>query len=201
MKKRKNNGKLTVYILLITVATLIIVASSYARYTTTISGSDEAIVAKFDVSAKDLTETINLFDCIDEDAVLDSDGLVAPGTKGSFTTILNNDSEVTVSYALSITETNSDNIPIVYSLEEGGTYVSASEFANLTLAKGTLDFTGTTKENPVTSKELTIYWKWEIDGDNEIDTDLGKAAADADDNATIRPNAQATLGVNFTQVD
>lgn len=201
MKKVKNNGKLTAYILLITVATLIIVASSYARYTTTISGSDEAIVAKFDVSANDLTETINLFDCIDEDAVLDAEGVVAPGTKGSFTTTLNNDSEVTVSYALSITETNSSNIPIVYSLEENGTYVSASEFSALALAGGTLDFTGTTKANPVTSKELTVYWKWEIDGDNEVDTGLGKAASTADDNSTTRPNAQATLSVKFTQVD
>ncbi len=196
MKKTKNNGKLIAYILLITVATLIIVASSYARYTKTISGNDEAIVAKFDVSADNLTETINLFDCVDEDAVLDTEGLVAPGTKGSFTTTLNNDSEVTVSYALSIAETNSNNIPIVYSLEENGTYVSASEFASLALAKGTLDFEGTTKADPVTSKQLTVYWKWAIDGDNGADTILGESAATA-----TRPTLKATISVDFTQVD
>jgi hypothetical protein len=197
MEKNKKRKNLTVYIFLIVVIALIAVSGSYARYTKTLSGSDEAFVAKFDVTANDVSETIDLFDFIDETAV--KDGVIAPGTRGSFTTTLQNNSEVTAAYTVSATETQTTDIPIVYSLNEEGPYVPAEQLASV--ATGILDFPGSTKANPVTTKTIAIYWKWEYSGNDQVDTALGEAATTADENQTERPSAKVTLNITFTQVD
>ena len=85
------------FVLLITVIALIVVAGTYAKYTSSATGSSSAVVAKWDIKAgksgeevsitgSNSTVAFNLFDTIkNEDGTEETDvvdGKIAPGTSG-----------------------------------------------------------------------------------------------------------------------
>ena len=197
--------KVVLIALLIAMIGLIVIAGSYARYTTTISGTDTATVAKFKVGSNTTSSTFDLFTTAVKEAdgsTADTDvaeGKIAPGTGGKFKVDLTNDSDVTVDYTLSLKETsNTSNIPVEYSLD-GTTYVTAAKFAELASSKGKLAI-GSTKQTTVS---VTVYWRWAIDGSastnyttaqtNTTDTALGQA--------TTAPTLTVEVSSTFTQVD
>ena len=101
----KDNKLVKVFLiaLLIVMVGLILVSGTYAKYTTTFTGSDTATVAKFKVSSNTTAGTFDLFKTAKEVDGTTADaevvnGKVAPGTGGKFDIQLTNDSEVKVHY-------------------------------------------------------------------------------------------------------
>ena len=212
MKKNKLS-RLAILVLALAIVSMMLVAGTYAKYTSAIEGTATGTVAKWAwtigtdtiTSGADVTNgfTLNLFD-----TVLDSDGtsetdvdetgstkLIAPGTKGQFQISLTNDSEVNAQYAIALQETsNTSNIPIEYSTN-GSTWVTAANLSGVSA----------TAINMGSSANLTLYWRWAFTGAQSTnftstqtdpsDTTLGFAAN------TTRPTVELTATITLTQVD
>lgn len=85
-----------------------IVTGRYARYTTTVSGSDSARVARFSVTAKSrLLQTTLPLEMI-------------PGTTTEQTILVDNDSEVAIRYTITA-DNPYRNFPVVFQIRDGET--------------------------------------------------------------------------------
>lgn len=194
----KNNKKKVAVVLLLAVVAVgsYFVSGTYAKYSRALSGSDEATVAKFSVTATDLNKeqnaTIDLFGTLKEANVTDAEenvkaDRIAPGTGGQFTTTLTNASEVDVEAVVTLSETNASNVPIEYSLDKT-TWKKASDLTG----KVTLDYD--TKTGGTTTDDVTVYWRWAIDAQADADdTTLGEMAT--------APKVTTKVTVTFNQVD
>ena len=178
--------------------TMCFVGGTFAKYTSSATGTDSATVAKwsFKVGETDIattdTFTFDLFKTIkDSDGINNEtemnpvDGsIIAPGTQGSFDLVLTNASQVTAQYAIDYTVTNTGNIPVKFSVDGGTTWtddladVTASDSTKLAANSGTTT--------------ITVQWRWVFDGNDNTDTALGSAAT-----ATLK----VTAAVTATQVD
>ena len=179
---------------------IILIANTYAKYTSSSTGTATARVAKwsFNVGKANIatsnTFTFDLFQTIkDSDgeseetdvASANSDKVIAPGTTGSFNIELTNNSEVSAKYGIVYTITNTNSIPVKFSVDGGTTWtdslaeVVASDTATKLNAKG-----GT--------KTITVQWKWDYTGSDTRDTSLGS-------NGTAKLEVKAN--VTATQID
>ena len=192
MKKKNYTMRIAAGVMTAALLSTCAISSTFAKYTTAQTGTDSARVAKWDIqinsmSMKTATTTF-VFDLFDttydsdsSDTVKSSgaDNVIAPGTTGSFALVIENSSEVTATYAIDYTVTNSESIPVKFSVD-GMTWTD--NLANVTataLAMGS-------------SKTITIQWKWEFIGDDSTDTGLGEKGTD-----TLTVSAKVTA----TQVD
>ena len=199
MRKNKTS-KIVAFALLLAIIALILVSSTYAKYTTTISGTDTAVVAKWNVSAGNAFENFDLFTTVKDSNGTDTEDdvkadRIAPGTSGAFTVALKNDSEVTADYAITIEQSNT-KIPIKYSID-GTTWYKATELATLnSKLTGTLAFKGSSKaEATPASKDITISWKWDYyESDDQDNTDKSLAG-------TTPEQTDVKASVVFTQVN
>lgn len=189
--------KFTMLVLILTMLSLCLVSNTYAKYTSTFAGSDTAIVAKWDVSAGDASTTIDLFNSskiYDTNGVTDytqggtddadvkngtADGIIAPGTWGSFSYTVSNNSDVNATYTVDYTVTAA-NVPLEWSVD--GTTWSTN-----------LSNVSTTALNMGTTENVTVYWRWAFNGDDTADTTLGTA--------TTLARPEVTITTTFTQVD
>ena len=208
---RKNNNSLKTFalLLLIVMLALILIASTYAKYTTKLTGSSDTTIAKWawtinnnDVSKDDTEFTFDLFKTIkDTDGGTEADVTtqkIAPGTKGSFSIEVTNASDVNAEYSLTLTETKATAVSsanIEYSI------VGTDEATDWTNDIGTFNFTNTSLAIGA-SNEVVLYWRWAFYDDanqDKADTLVGFAAAGATDNEDKSITIKADL--NFTQVD
>ena len=208
---RKNNNSLKTFalLLLIVMLALILIASTYAKYTTKLTGSSDTTIAKWawtinnnDVSEDDTEFTFDLFKTIkDTDGGTEADVTtqkIAPGTKGSFSIEVTNASDVNAEYSLTLTETKATAVSsanIEYSI------VGTDEATDWTNDIGTFNFTNTRLAIGA-SNEVVLYWRWAFYDDanqDKADTLVGFAAAGATDDADKSITIKADL--NFTQVD
>lgn len=179
--------------------TMCFVGGTFAKYTSSGTGTDSATVAKwsFKVGEKDIatndTFTFDLFNTIkdsngtdNETDMSSNDGsIIAPGTQGSFDLVLKNESQVTAQYAIDYTVTNNSDIPVQFSVDGGRTWtddladVAASDSTKLAANSGTTT--------------IKVQWKWDFNGsDDSFDTALGIGG-----NAVLTVKAEVTA----TQVD
>ena len=179
--------------------TMCFVGGTFAKYTSSATGTDSATVAKwsFKVGETDIATTntfaFDLFKTIkDSDGIKDEtemnpvDGsIIAPGTQGSFDLVLTNASQVTAQYAIDYTVTNNNDIPVKFSVDGGTTWtndladVAASDSTKLAANSGTTT--------------IKVQWKWDFNGsDDSFDTALGIGG-----NAVLTVKAEVTA----TQVD
>ena len=179
--------------------TMCFVGGTFAKYTSSATGTDSATVAKwsFKVGETDIattdTFTFDLFKTIkDSDGINNEtemnpvDGsIIAPGTQGSFDLVLTNASQVTAQYAIDYTVTNTGNIPVQFSVDGGAHWtndladVAASDSTKLAANSGTTT--------------IKVQWKWDFNGsDDSFDTALGIGG-----NAVLTVKAEVTA----TQVD
>ena len=198
MEKNKTMKMISITLLLVMIA-LVLVSGTYAKYTSTASGSDSARVAKwtFKVGDADITTSntfkFDLFKTIKEaDGTSNEDDVtgskvIAPGTGGSFAIVLKNESEVSAKYGIKYTVTNDNEIPVQFSTDgktwsKSLTDVAASDTdTKLAANNGT--------------KTITVQWKWAYEDTNEStkaaseakDLELGK-----DGTATISVSAEVT---------
>lgn len=208
---RKNNNSLKTFalLLLIVMLALILIASTYAKYTTKLTGSSDTTIAKWawtinnnDVSKDDTEFTFDLFKTIkDTDGGTEADVTtqkIAPGTKGSFSIEVTNASDVNAEYSLTLTETKATAVSsanIEYSI------VGTDEATDWTNDIGTFNFTNTSLAIGA-SNEVVLYWRWAFYDDanqDKADTLVGFAAAGATGNEDKSITIKADL--NFTQVD
>ena len=199
-KKRSSMMVRLVAVLAVTMMfTMCFVGGTFAKYTSSGTGTDSATVAKwsFKVGETDIattdTFTFDLFKTIkDSDGINNEtemnpvDGsIIAPGTQGSFDLVLTNASQVTAQYAIDYTVTNNNDIPVKFSVDGGTTWtndladVAASDSTKLAANSGTTT--------------IKVQWKWDFNGsDDSFDTALGIGG-----NAVLTVKAEVTA----TQVD
>lgn len=199
--KKNRLMRIAALLLVLTLATSCFVGGTFAKYTSEFTAEDSARVAEWAFSvgpdasstvsvdlAVDKTFTFELFDSIvdtvdgnDDADVDDSAKIIAPGTKGSITVVLKNDSEVNATYAVDYTETNEAGVPLKWSLN-GTDWEDAITTFNKAATAIAMDATA----------EITLHWMWAFDGDDGVDTDLG-----------IDGSAEPTVKVKITveQVD
>ena len=131
--------KLMAFVLLVTVLAIILVSGTYAKYTTSATGTDTAKVALWSIKINDediakaetkeltvdLFSTITNTDGTDEKNVSAIDGsLIAPGTMGSFNLVsIENASEVNATYSVTYTL-----LYVISSLTTAFTYISSPSF-------------------------------------------------------------------------
>lgn len=178
MKKKNYTMRIAAGVMTAALLSTCAISSTFAKYTTAQTGTDSARVAKWDIqinstSMKTATTTFDFdlfdttYDSDSSDTVKSSgtDNVIAPGTTGSFALVIENSSEVTATYAIDYTVTNSASIPVKFSVD-GTTWTD--NLANVTataLAMGS-------------SKTITVKWKWEFIGDDSTDTGLGEKGTD-----------------------
>ena len=197
VKTKSNDDSLTkaiIFILLITMIAMIFVSNTYAKYTSSATGTDTATVAKwsFDVNSSDIatteTFTFNLFETInDTDGTAEdnvSAGLIAPGTQGSFALDLKNNSQVNAQYEIDYTVTNDNNIPIQYSVDGGSTWTTS--LSDVAASTDTVLNVGSD------TKTVNVQWKWVFDGDDSADTTLGELARTSTTAPSITVEAKVT---------
>ena len=177
--------------------TMCFVGGTFAKYTSSATGTDSATVAKWDIKvggtniATNDTFTFDLFKTIkdsngtaDETDMSPVDGtIIAPGTRGSFDIVIKNDSQVNATYAIDYTVTTTNNIPVKFSVD-GTNWFDDINYLDVRSVAINMGATAT----------VTVQWMWEferIDGDTQ-DTTLGSAAS-----ATLTVSA----AVSAIQVD
>lgn len=220
---RKNKMMRTASGLLVaTLLTTCVISGTFAKYTSSASGSDSARVAKWSFKVGDTTDivtsdtfTFDLFNTVNEadgttkesDVVTAADNattIIAPGTGGFFDIVLKNESEVTATYQIELKEaTNIGNIPVMYSLD-------GKNWFDLTTTDKTVVYPSTKTDAPETglqkakalentngTETIKVYWKWDFDNNADTtDTAAGKAQTAGTDQ-TIKVDAKITA----TQVD
>lgn len=204
MKKDNRTVKFAIIVLALTMIALILVAGTYAKYTSSGSGTDSVKVAKwsFKVGDKDITTATESFTFDLFKTIKDSDGnanetdvkagkIIAPGTSGEFSFDVENTSEVNAKYSLSYTVTNDGNIPVEFSVDDGP-WVSALDSKNVTdkaIAMGV-------------KETVKVKWRWAYEGvsstnfktsqTDNTDTALGVTAQGTANTLTVKIDASAT---------
>jgi len=223
-KKEKNDNKLlrlTILALLITIIAVALVSGTFAKYTTTVSGTDTATVAKwsvelngtdvtksnsttfdlfgktgvYDLAGVTNTEDLSSATATIDDEVIKSGKKVAPGTWGKVSFAVANKSEVAADYAVTI-DTLTTTLPLKFSID-GKDWKTVSEIKTAMGATEGNKYSlggGTLAigSTTPTTGEVDLYWKWDFNVADDTDTALG---AEGTATCTI------TAGVTFTQVD
>lgn len=182
----KNNklAKFMALVLLVTLLAVILVSGTYAKYTTSATGSDSATVARWNITlnGEDISKgtqktfKLGLFDTINDTDFTSEDsdvtaGKIAPGTTGKFEIAkLINNSEVNAQYKITYSIDNNNNIPLEFSKDKNAAdseWKSLSEFSMN-------DFVALAKDSTEGVSTGTIYWRWKFErNDDSADTDFG----------------------------
>ena len=210
---KKNKMMRIASVLLVAVLfTTCAISGTFAKYTSSATGSDTARVAKWSIEvegteigvAGGTTVAFDLFSTVndtgnsadDEDVEngTDGDNIIAPGTAGSFELSIENKSEVNAKYTVALSETNTGDIPLQYSVDGSAWVDSIAELTMSALTDVEIDM-GANSTN-------TIYWRWVFEGttsgahDGQTDeTDTALGSADVAATVTI------TATITVTQVD
>ncbi len=173
MEKKNNSvGKtmLIVLLLIVTIVSLILATYAWAKYTTTVTGSSTAQVAKWDVKFTPASTvfTKNFTHVVNE--------RLAPGTSGKIAmTVVSTDTEVDYHYTLNMSKITNKPTNLHFYTDEACT--AANEIAVTgTTATAYNDVPVTLSGNKAaTNKEINIYWKWEYET-TKIPTSVPTAA-------------------------
>lgn len=192
MFKNKKNifCLLLVFILIIMISCTITV--TYAKYMSSVSGSDKARVAKWawtinsndlnnellELSIDDLFSAGNVHNLVentchyvflDENIQQNGDAIIAPGTCGYTNIEITNNSEVNAKYQIIIQEKNQSGIPLAYAYSNQGNWYTPDEFNEIdNMFNKNVIKAGETKK-------ISLYWKWDYETENGdgFDTTLG----------------------------
>lgn len=201
MKTIKTMRLASVLLIAVLLSTCVI-SGTFAKYASTVAATDSAVVATFSVKSfgtagtvADQTVDVDIFSTIydgedytsatpaTETDVTEAGKIIAPGTWGKYTYAIENDSQVTVAYAIAYTAQEKD-VPLEWSIDGTNWKDNIADLNdNGTIAIGGADVS------------VTVYWRWAFGDDSTIDSDttLGLVGS------TIEPNC--TITVSFEQVD
>ena len=169
------------------------VSGTYAKYTTTSTGTDSAIVAKWGINATTNVDVFKASYSEGEPSYVDvvsgdSTDVVAPGTKGSFNYQLSGTPEVNYTINVDLTGSEDNTGRIVWSLDgsEVGNLTQLQTAIN-TLYNGKVFAAGTASNN---NHEIGWEWKFEEAEKDDDDTTLGNAEIPA--TVTLKVTVTAT---------
>lgn len=195
-KKNRKGSLLLVAALLLTCGA----AGTIAKYQTTLTGSDTATVASFNVTSNKLDKTstkdIELFNTINEEDTTSTEsdvasGKIAPGTGGSTEITITNDSDVKIGSKLSFTLTNNGlNVPLEFSVDKSTwkkDITGLNDVATVTQGMSSGDKTRT----------VTLYWRWNFIDDDVADTTIGEST----DLNNVSNQPKVTVSMEATQID
>ena len=194
MKKNDNKlAKLTALVLLVTLVALVLVSGTYAKYTTSATGTDKARVAHWKIDATNNVSDLFADSYTNVKAGSSDLSIIAPGTSGPFDFTIDTNS-VETAYTLKIDTTGSeDNVngavsgynPIKYSFKTGAETAEDLTFAEL-LNKINAVGDGTTVHQPDDDfGTYTIGWKWVFNGEDDKDTELGNLVTSGDKTVSL----------------
>ena len=180
--------------------TMCFVGGTFAKYTSSGTGTDTATVAKWDIRVNgseiatsdiftfDLFQTITDSDLISaETDIAPADGsIIAPGTSGKFSIAIQNLSQVNATYAIDYIVTNTGNIPVEFSTNgtDWKTNINDLDVTNVAIGLGT-------------DTTVTVQWRWRFEADNVTEGDNADTTLGKDGTATLEVSAKVTA----TQVD
>ena len=180
--------------------TMCFVGGTFAKYTSSATGTDSATVAKWDIKVNgeniatsdvfvfELFQTITDSDLISaETDIAPADGsIIAPGTSGKFSIAIQNLSQVNATYAIDYTVTNTGNIPVEFSTNgtDWKTNINDLDVTNVAIGLGT-------------DTTVTVQWRWRFEADNVTEGDNADTTLGKDGTATLEVSAKVTA----TQVD
>ena len=195
--KKNRTMRVAVLMLALTLLTCCFVGSTFAKYTSTTTGSDTVTVAKWqiEVNDTDITATTNnqpTFDLFGDTAQFDelgddvAAGKVAPGTKGSFNFKVENLADVSVKYTVSFTVTFPDGLDS----NRFKFYSDSAMNQEITATSGVYTVANAVEVEVGTTAPQTIdvYWQWTF-------------AEDAVDNALSNTTITVTPTIVVEQVD
>ncbi len=190
--------KIALVLLAVILIAALSISLAYSKYFTEVTGTGEAIVAKwnFKVNGQDQTITkITLANTLAENDKVVA-GKVAPGTAGQFAVNLNAEgTEVALDYKIEF-KNFSSNFPAnlkFYTTKNGDTYSNPIPASGL---EGTIGL------DDSKTKDLTIYWVWayetgtsasDISTNDSKDTTSGKTAGTATFDVVITGTQQANV--------
>ena len=207
--KKNRMMRLASVLLVCVLLTTSVISGTFAKYTTKYTAEDTARVALFKVTAFGTTAdattetvTVDIFDqskiydtkdanynagVDDEDIKNSTNGtaIIAPGSWGTFSFDVKNESEVDVTYTVDYT-VDEKNVPLEWSTD-GSTWTDS--LSNVSATELAME-TGTAT--------VTIYWRWAFTNTSD------EAARDGSDTAlgfagTAAPSVK--IEVTITQVD
>ena len=168
------------------------VSSAWAKYTSTVSATDSARVAKWDVKMTDTSGAViedakfTVFTTNFKHIAEKTEELLAPGSYGQFQFKISDSSEVSVKFDFSAVDSNTAGIPLRWSIYDGSTIIGVEKSSlSEAIAQLKVCYLQNGGEAPegytaVTGdKTYTIKWSWAFEGGNDVfDTDLGKLGTD-----------------------
>lgn len=191
-------GIVTVFVAILS---LTLVSSTFAKYTSTVTGGDSARVAKWaftytndlksevtSVSEKiefDLFNVLKDSDGTSDETDIDNDdgSLIAPGTSGSYTLDFTNASEVNATYKVDFT--SEETVEQIKYSKDGTNWVETIAQLNI----------GTTDIEMGDTASITIYWKWDFNADPSND------ASDTADGVAGNVQHAVNVSVTWEQAD
>ena len=193
MKKNKMMRIASVLLVAVLLSTCAI-SGTFAKYTSTVTGSDSVTVAKWSIEVNDTEIAVNnpsvTFDLFATNAQYDEEGndvaveRIAPGTKGSFNFKVENTSEVSVKYTIKFTATFPEGIDST----RFKFYSDAAMTQELTATDGKYTAANAVEVEvgDTTAKVVNVYWQWTF-GEDENDTALGILAQNGTTVVTVNP--------------
>lgn len=163
MKKRFNFGRLGALALALTLVTSCLTGGTLAKYTTSVSGTGTATVAKWAFEVNGSSETISniVLGETMEDYENIKEKVIAPGTKGKFILDLDaSGSDVGVDYAVKIAKAEGTTLPnnLKFKVDNYDYNLDSS-------AEGTIAYDANSDNM---KKSLTVEWEWPY-GENADD--------------------------------
>lgn len=191
-------------ILMCTIVTSCFVGSTFAKYTSSVSGTSTATVAKWSIKLDDTditktdSVTFNLFSTIlDTDGSAETDvaaGKIAPGTKGTFAFgSIKNLSEVTAKFTISFTVNNPSNVPLIF--KAGDTKITPTDGVYKVCTDQTVAIGATASSIP------SITWEWVYENGSDATLATNDATDTALGTAGSAPVVEVTATIVATQVD
>lgn len=180
--------KIAVLVLALALITSCFVGTTFAKYTSTATGTGEAEVAKWSIFVNETNElavankafSFDLFDTAADDVTLvdgtnndtptttaDTDvleGKIAPGTTGAFAIKIENKSDVNAEYTVDFSMASSGTaVPLLFKLSEDDAWETSIDDLDITEAVAIAMTNGVATIN--------IDWMWDFHGAN--DTAIG----------------------------
>lgn len=159
--------------MVLTLVTASLVGGTFAKYTSTASGTGTATVAKWAIAMKQndtaITNNTFTFDLANTNTnAATVAGKIGPESKGEIKmTIDGTGSEVGYTYDITFDTSGLGNVPIKF-------YKDAEMNTELTYTDKKVSMTDNVEQTAVgTAKDVVVYWKWVSEGD-ATDTGLGE---------------------------
>ncbi|MBP3308452.1 MAG: hypothetical protein J6L90_03335 [Clostridia bacterium] len=198
---KNRSMRIAVLVLALALITCCFVGTTFAKYTSSATGSDSVTVAKWSIImgendlATDGGEMVffNLFETIndtgntaDEGDV--ADARIAPGTAGSFAITLENASEVNAKVSIDF-DVEANGVPLLFKVGEGEWKATLDDITDAALAMdGNADY--------------TVSWMWAYETDADSNAENGISGDVTDTSLGINtPTVTVSAKLTVTQVD